>query len=68
MIACLPSSKIEFLGTNMRPISHSKISQIVDLEVILQAYYCEIMVVCQKPSVFFHKAVNNFSPQILCDF
>ena len=44
----------------MSPISHSKISQIVDFKIILQAYYCEIMVVCQKPSVYFAKQLQIF--------
>lgn len=44
----------------MRTISHLKISQIVDFEIILQAYYCETMVVCQKPSVYFAKQLHIF--------
>ena len=41
MISCLTSSKIESWEINKMHISHLKISQILDFELILQAYFCE---------------------------
>lgn len=52
----------------MMPISHSKISQIVDFEIILQAYFCENNGCLPEAKCLFSKAVTNFSPQLLCDF